>query len=233
MPLLRIPISNFTRRQTYRHLLRSSRPQSTQTPPPNPRPRLERLNARLPRFLHRYTTPLLNAPITHVSSFLILHEITAVVPLLTLTAFFHYSGWMPPFISEGKWVSDGMTKFGRWFKRRGWIRDGDAVGADGKAGKVGKRGRLGVWWNRGEGGVRLVVELATAYAITKALLPLRLIFSVWATPWFARVSVIPVMNYVKMAFGVRRKVKVPAAGTGATSAGVVPKGGSGPGNKSG
>jgi len=158
MPPLRIPISNLTRRQTYRHILRFSRPQSTHTPPPNPRPRLESLNARLPRFLHRYTTPLFNAPITHISAFLILHEITAVVPLLTLAGVFHFSGWMPPFISEGKWVSDGMAKFGRWFRRKGWIRDGDTVGADGKGGKVGKRGRFGVWWNRGEGGVRLVVE---------------------------------------------------------------------------
>ena len=65
---------------------------------------------------------------------------------------------MPPFISEGKWVADGMAKFGKWFKRKGWIRDDDAVGADGKAGKVGKRGSFGVWWNRGEGGVRLLVE---------------------------------------------------------------------------
>jgi len=74
-------------------------------------------------------------------------------------------------------------------------------------------------------------RLATAYAITKALLPLRLIFSVWATPWFARVSVVPVMNWFKRAFGTKRWAKVPAAGTGATSAGVVPKGGSGRGNK--
>ena len=43
-----------------------------------------------------------------------------------------------------------------------------------------------------EGGVRLVIEFATAYAITKALLPLRLIGSVWATPWFAMVVVVPI-----------------------------------------
>lgn len=57
-------------------------------------------------------------------------------------------------------------------------------------------------------------RFATAYAITKALLPLRLIFSVWATPWFARVSVIPILNSVKKAFGGSRKVTVPVAGTG-------------------
>jgi len=80
------------------------------------------------------------------------------VPLFTLAAFFHYSQWMPPFIGEGKWVADGMAKFGSWFRRRGWLRDGDTVGEDGRKGRVGRRGRLGVWWNRGEGGVRLVAE---------------------------------------------------------------------------
>ena len=38
-------------------------------------------------------------------------------------------------------------------------------------------------------GTRIVIEVAAAYAITKALLPLRLMLSVWATPWFARVVV--------------------------------------------
>lgn len=35
-------------------------------------------------------------------------------------------------------------------------------------------------------GARLVVEFATAYTITKALLPVRIATSVWATPWFAK-----------------------------------------------
>jgi hypothetical protein len=61
-------------------------------------------------------------------------------------------------VSEGKWVADGMAKFGGWFRRRGWLKGGDTVGEDGKKGRVGKRGKLGVWWDRGEGGVRLVVE---------------------------------------------------------------------------
>jgi hypothetical protein len=38
-------------------------------------------------------------------------------------------------------------------------------------------------------GARIVIEVAAAYAITKALLPVRLILSVWATPWFARVVI--------------------------------------------
>ena len=119
--------------------------------PPTPSTaRVARIQSRLPRFLQSYTTPLLNAPISHIISFLLLHEITAVVPLFGLAGFFHYSQWMPPFVSEGKWVADGMEKFGNWFRRRGWLGE---VGEDGK--HLGKRG---VWWGRSEGGVRIVVE---------------------------------------------------------------------------
>ena len=126
---------------------------ATKPPPPprDPQSRLARVNARLPRFLHRWTTPLFSAPLTHVSSFLLLHELTAVLPLFALAGFFHYAKWLPPFIAEGKWVAEGVAMFGRWFRRRGWITD-DSMGADAK------KGRFGKWWGRGEGGVRVVVE---------------------------------------------------------------------------
>lgn len=41
-------------------------------------------------------------------------------------------------------------------------------------------------WHVGEKGSRILVEVATAYAITKVLLPARIVLSVWGTPWFAR-----------------------------------------------
>lgn len=109
------------------------------------RSRLERLTSRLPRFLQGYTTPLINAPLTHISAFLLLHELTAVVPLFALAATFHYTRWMPPFISEGKWVSDGLEKFGNYSRRKGWL------GEDGRT-------RRHKWWSRGEGGTRVIVE---------------------------------------------------------------------------
>ena len=92
----------------------------------------------------------------------------------------------------------------------GWISD-DARG--------------GRWFGRGEGGVRVVVELATAYAITKALLPLRLVLSVWATPWFATLTVLPFMGAVKRMFrrGGGTKVDSAAAGTGAVGGSVLPR----------
>lgn len=71
-------------------------------------------------------------------------------------------------------------------------------------------------------------RVGTAWAITKALLPLRLVLSVWATPWFARTAVIPITNAVKRVFrrgGSRATTTAAsaAAGTGAVSGGAVPK----------
>ncbi len=109
------------------------------------RSRVLRIASRLPKFLQRYTTPLIDAPLTHISAFLLLHELTAVIPLFGLATTFHYTRWMPPFISEGKWVSDGVEKFGNYFRRKGWL------GEEGKAKRY-------EWWGRGEGGTRLVIE---------------------------------------------------------------------------
>lgn len=134
----------------------------------------------VPSFLRPYTRRLIDAPVSHVTSFLILHEITAVVPLLGLFGLFHYSNWLPEAWTEGKLVKEGVEKFSRYFRRKGWVADDE----DDMAGKRSK-------WT-GEQGVRVVLEVAVAYAITKALLPARLILSVWVTPWFARVFVLPI-----------------------------------------
>jgi hypothetical protein len=195
---------------------------STQTvkPPSQPNTRIQRINSRrtvclpcdfitllicsiVPRFLRPYTTPLLHAPVSHITSFLLLHELTAIIPLLTLAATFHYTNWLPPYISEGAWVKEGVEKFSRYFKRKGWFgvdsevsesRDGVLLTKEGA-------GESGQAWNFSEGGLRIVLEVATAWAITKALLPARLVLSVWATPWFARICVLPVTRWTGRIFG--------------------------------
>ncbi|KAF2140403.1 uncharacterized protein K452DRAFT_215661, partial [Aplosporella prunicola CBS 121167] len=149
--------------------------------------RLDRTIARLPRFLRTRLQPLRAAPLTHVSAFLLLHELTAIVPLVGLAATFHYANWLPPYISEGAWVAQGVEKFGRYFRRKGWIADAEEGGA----------GRAWAW---GEDAVRILVEVGTAWAVTKALLPARLLLSLWATPWFARVCVSPMSNGVRRLF---------------------------------
>ncbi|KAB8360897.1 hypothetical protein FH972_024630 [Carpinus fangiana] len=116
----------------------------------------------------------------------------------------------------------GVEKFGNYFRRKGWLGEISDGTVSGKA----------KWWGRGEGGLRVVTEFATAYAITKALLPFRLVLSVWGTPWFARVAVIPFTNVFRRLLGRPAKAGAPsgtlaksaangsgAAGTGATGAG--------------
>ena len=63
------------------------------------------------------------------------------------------------------------------------------------------------------------MEVATAYAITKAMLPGRIVFSVWATPWFARVFVGRVGGRLRGLFSRKQAVPSSAAGTGATGKG--------------
>lgn len=150
------------------------------TPPPHAS-RLSRLESRLPRLLQSYLAPLRNAPVSHITAFLLLHELTAIVPLFGLAATFHYANWLPSSLAENKYVSEGTEKFGKYLRRKGWISE-SGEDADKSV----------------DGGVRIVVELATAYAITKALLPVRLVASVWATPWFARTLVIPVSRVLRL-----------------------------------
>lgn len=119
-------------------------------------------------------------------------------------------------MDEGSYVSEGVSKFGRYFARKGWfgfskeaIENTDAQettldirkqGATAEAEKVQQK------WHAGETGSRILIEVATAYAITKVLLPVRIIFSVWATPWIARV-------FIARAFG---RTKSAVTGTSAT-----------------
>ncbi|KAF5253429.1 hypothetical protein FANTH_1746 [Fusarium anthophilum] len=154
--------------------------------------RIDRITSKLPRRLQRYTSGLRNAPVSHIVSFLILHEITAIVPVLGLFGLFHYTNYVPvEYVTGhfGSYVEDGVGRFERYFTRKGWFgfgqnEEGEASNAatihpDSKSEDAVER------WHRGDGRYKVVVEVALAYAITKALLPVRIIGSVWATPWFA------------------------------------------------
>ncbi|KAL6703401.1 hypothetical protein ACN47E_009660 [Coniothyrium glycines] len=198
--------------------------------------RIERFNRRMPKFLHRYTNALGSAPLSHMTAFLLLHEITAIIPLFGLAGYFHYTHWLPPWFVEGAWVASGVERFGRYFKRKGWIRSEEAVEAklevdahNQQQVESKKLRKVDKAWNISEGGVRLVVEFATAYAIVKMFLIPRIMFSVWATPWFARITVLPALGRLKRLFG-RGKQKsngAPGAGTRAIEGGAVPKTGAG------
>ncbi|KAL2019633.1 hypothetical protein VTK56DRAFT_9448 [Thermocarpiscus australiensis] len=152
--------------------------------------RVERILARLPRPLQRYTSRLRGAPLTHVVAFLVLHEITAVVPLLGLFGLFHYTEYVPvAYMMEhyGGYVRDGTGRFERYFRRKGWFGFGEGDGVEEERGRRGEEKTALELWEGDDGRYRVVVEVALAYAVTKVLLPVRIVASVWATPWFAGV----------------------------------------------
>lgn len=166
----------------------SSKNSSTKT-------RADRILSRLPPSMQKYTQRLRNAPVSHVVAFLVLHEITAVVPLLGLFGLFHYTDKVPiDYMMEhyGGYVGDGARRFEKYFKRKGWFGFGGEEEEDGAAtpattGAEGSEDAVRDRWMSGDTKYKIVVEIALAYAITKALIPVRIVASLWATPWFAGV----------------------------------------------
>lgn len=194
--------NTYTVRQfSAQRILRSTPPTSPASNSPNSaglRARLQKLNNQLPSFLRGYTNPLIGAPATHITSFFILHELTAVAPLFGLFAIFHYSGWTPVPSSTGQdnALNEAVQRFGKWMTKRGWVGSEDVETAANNASK--KDGdSLSTAQQKG---AQLVLQFATAYVITKALLPLRIVASVWATPWFARVLLGPIGRGIKGIF---------------------------------
>ena len=219
-PLIRRPWTSTARnvRESFQLTSQSrrigSKSPGSSSPSPSQSQRAERILRKCPKFLRPTISALFQAPVTHVTAFLLLHEVTAIVPLFGLVGAFHYFHWLPPYFAEGAWVLTGVEKFGNYFRRKGWIdadeqKDAELLAANGEAERAeqaGKsRGRVTKWWGRGEAGTRVVIEFATAYALVKLLLPLRLVLSAWGAPWFARWTVIPISNIVKQTF--RKKPK--------------------------
>lgn len=187
--------------------LNSTKPPSP-SPSPSPPPaetaaaaskqqsRADRILSRLPRRMQGYAGRLRSAPLSHVVAFLVLHELTAVVPLLGLFGLFHYGGASAAPIGYmmehyGAYVRDGTARFERYFTRKGWFGFGREDAGETAGGIKGGDGNddaaVMSWWEGSDGKYRIVVEVALAYAITKALLPARIVVSLWATPWFAGV----------------------------------------------
>lgn len=175
------------------HLNSSIRAQSTEA---NRVSRLDRLTSKLPKRLQKYTNGLRNAPVSHVVSFMILHEITAIAPLFGLFSLFHYTNYIPiSYVTDhfGESLQGGMERYERYFKRKGLFgfeqEDKSDTSASGTTGQNAHVEDAVQRWHNGEQKYKILVEVALAYAITKALLPVRIIGSVWATPWFARILV--------------------------------------------
>ncbi|UNI18610.1 hypothetical protein JDV02_004865 [Purpureocillium takamizusanense] len=177
-----------------RQVRRAARLQSSQSPQAS---RVDRITSKLPKRLQKYTAGLRNAPVSHIVSFLILHELTAILPLVALFALFHYTTYVPiSYMTEhfGEYVQGGIARFERYFSRKGWFGFGQEDSGAGtekseQAGSKSHAEEVVDKWRSGDRKYEILTEVALAYAVTKALLPLRIIFSVSATPWFARILI--------------------------------------------
>ncbi|KAF9949470.1 hypothetical protein BGZ72_008768 [Mortierella alpina] len=116
----------------------------------------------------QYAEQFKNKPASHLLSFGILHEITAVVPLPIVYFVLAETGIKIPFPEQA--MEEGNKFVGRVAKYYGWSLEG----AD---------------------GARVMLNMATSYAVVKALLPVRLALCVWMTPWTATRIVSPVVNF--------------------------------------
>ena len=168
------------------------RPYSSKPPSAS---RIDRITARLPRRLQKYTAGLRSAPVSHVVSFLILHEITAIVPIFALFGVFHYTNYVPvSWMTQhfGGYVQSGVARFERYFAKKGWfgftLEDlASDAGSGNRQGSSEQTSEAVDRFEKGEQKYKVLVGIALAYAVTKVLLPVRIMASVWATPWFAGV----------------------------------------------
>lgn len=147
--------------------------------------RSSRASKLFPRFLRTYAERVTKAPFSHITSFLILHELSAIVPLFGVWGLFYYFDYYPLGLFPDWVIQKGSGFIRRMAERNDWQFVLNATT-----------------------GSKLVLQGAAAYAIVKASLPVRLVFSVWAMPWFARWFVIPINK--RLAAGLHRLRQKPA-----------------------
>lgn len=133
----------------------------------------EKAASRFPKFMRAYAERINQAPVSHITSFLLLHELSAIVPLFGFWGGFYYFDYVPGGIPD--WVIDHGTNFIKRMAERNDWHFSEAAGR----------------------GSRIVLQGAASYAIVKAIMPLRLVFSVWATPFTAKWLIIPISSRLK------------------------------------
>lgn len=118
-------------------------PSSTTTPNSHPAAQanrvsqiLTRASRFLPRRLQSSLRALRSAPLSHVGAFLVLHEITAILPIFGLAYAFYALDWVPtswvlgPFAA---WAEDGLKKYVPYFRRKNWFGLGNKDDKQGHA----------------------------------------------------------------------------------------------------
>ncbi|KAG5360667.1 MIOREX complex component 11 [Yarrowia sp. B02] len=129
----------------------------------------------IPRFIRPLASRFKNAPVSYVTSFLIVHEITAIVPLFGLWWYFNHYDFVPPGLPD--WlIVKGMSVIDKLLESQGWS------------------------FLNMENSARVVMQGAAAYALVKATLPVRIPISLVLTPPFARWIFIPTTRGVGRLF---------------------------------
>ncbi|KAI9208433.1 uncharacterized protein BJ171DRAFT_488896 [Polychytrium aggregatum] len=122
------------------------------------------------KHLAKYAEQFRAAPGSHLVSFLVLHELTAIAPLPLLYFGLSYFDIQIPFPEEI--LAEGNRRMTRLLQLAGApvsLRDDS----------------------------QMMLHLVTSYALVKAAMPLRLGLSVFLTPYFARFAVLPLTNAMK------------------------------------
>lgn len=87
---------------------------SSASPAPPPPPA-----HKLPPSLRRYAKLFANKPVSYLTSFLILHELTAIIPVGGLFWYMHATSWTPPGIPQDL-IEEKMASLRRWSERKGY-----------------------------------------------------------------------------------------------------------------
>lgn len=124
---------------------------------------------RVPKFLRNYTAKFVNAPFSHLIAFVVLHELTAIVPLIGIWYYLHqHPGFIP--LDLPQWA---LTK--------------GAKVIDSAMGQFD-------WSFNTSDKLSVIMEGAYAFTIVKLFLPVRVVISLWGMPWFAKWFVLPITN---------------------------------------
>lgn len=137
--------------------------------------------AKLPRFMGKYGDRFIGAPFSHIIAFLLVHELTAILPLFSLWYLFHVFDYTPTALPDWMFAAgeDFIRKMG---ERNGWT-----------------------WITSAKDGSEILLQGVGAYAIVKATLPLRIMFSLWCMPWTAKHVVVPANRFLGRILGLRKK----------------------------
>lgn len=159
--------------------------------------RVRRITNWFPQRLRPFATRILAAPGANLTSFLIIHEITAVVPVFCLAYYFLRWGYMPSIPKSGYMREQFEKKATRLYERaksEGYFNDETSESKDPGV-------RPSAASERSRRKMQMGTSIACAYAIVKVLAPVRIAASLWATPWFSRSIVTPVWFRVRRFVG--------------------------------